>query len=40
MKLNHSESEFLAHIRQIYNFQLEKQGSTTIENTTNEVGSE
>ena len=40
MKLNYNESEFLAHIRQIYNFQLEKQGSTTIENTTDEVGSE
>ena len=25
---------------QIYNFQLEKQGSTTIENTTDKVGSE
>lgn len=40
MKLDYSESEFLAHIIQIYNFQLEKQGSTTIENTTDEVGSE
>lgn len=40
MKLDHSLEEFLQHITNIYNFQKEKQGSTTIENTTNEVGSE
>lgn len=34
MKLNHSLEEFLQHITNIYNFQKEKQGSTTIENTT------
>lgn len=40
MKLNHSTEEFLNHINKIYNFQKEKLGSTTIENTTNKVGSE
>lgn len=40
MKLDHSLEEFLQHITNIYNFQKEKQGSTTIENTTDEVGSE
>ena len=40
MKLDYSKTEFLEHIKKIYNFQLEKQGSTTIENTTDEVGSE
>lgn len=39
MKLDHSLEEFLQHITNIYNFQKEKQGSTTIENTTDEVGS-
>lgn len=34
MKLDHSLEEFLQHITNIYNFQKEKQGSTTIENTT------
>ena len=40
MKLDHSLEEFLQHITNIYNFQKEKQGSTTIENTTGEVGNE
>lgn len=40
MKLDHSLEEFLQHITNIYNFQKEKQGSTTIESTTDEVGSE
>lgn len=40
MKLDHTLEEFLQHITNIYNFQKEKQGSTTIENTTDEVGSE
>ena len=34
MKLDHTLEEFLQHITNIYNFQKEKQGSTTIENTT------
>lgn len=40
MKLDHSLEEFLQHIANIYNFQKEKQGSTTIENTLKNSGSE
>lgn len=40
MKLDYITSEFLTHVAKIYNFQLEKQGSTTIENTADKVGSE
>jgi hypothetical protein len=40
MKMQYSIDSFLSKVAQIYNYQIIKQGSTTIENTTDEVGSE
>lgn len=36
MKLSSSKNEFLNHVEKIYNYQLEKKGSTTIETTSND----